>query len=87
MVWTAKCAQRVLRVSGLRSQVQIGGKTRGVLTLGGDAAGDQHSVEQAVRSDPKLAKWLHKDGGEGRVVFVPGKVINFVPAKANTKKK
>ena len=85
MVWTAKCAQRALRVSGWR-QVQIGGKTRGVLTLGGDAAGDQHSVEQAVRADPKLARWLRKAGAEGRVVFVPGKVINFVPAKASTKK-
>ncbi len=59
--------------------VQVNGKMRGVLEFTIDEAGkagSQDKVEEAVKRDGRIAKWL--EGKKYRAVFVPGKVVNFV---------
>lgn len=55
--------------------VQVNGKTREVVEIKADEAKDQAVVEELTRANPRILKWL--EGGE-RVVFVPGRLINFV---------
>jgi leucyl-tRNA synthetase len=54
--------------------VQINGKTRGTVTVGAGAG--QEAVEAAARADGKLHARLI--GAPKRVIFVPGKLINFI---------
>jgi leucyl-tRNA synthetase len=55
--------------------VQVGGKTRGTVTLPRDA--DQAAAEAAARADTNIAK--HLDGKTVRkVVWVPGRMVSFV---------
>jgi leucyl-tRNA synthetase len=57
--------------------VQINGKLRAELTVNSQQSTDQHEIENMAKSDRNVAKWL-----EGKqiknVVFVPGRLINFV---------
>ncbi len=55
--------------------VQVGGKTRGTVTLAQDA--DQATAEAAARADAGVAR--HLDGKTVRkVIWVPGRLVNFV---------
>ncbi|HRP08192.1 MAG TPA: leucine--tRNA ligase [Gemmatimonadales bacterium] len=55
--------------------VQVGGKTRGTITIARDA--DQATAETAARADANIAR--HLDGRTVRkVVWVPGRMVNFV---------
>lgn len=54
--------------------VQIGGKTRGTVTLSPDAPEDE--ALEAVRGDAKLARYL--TGSLKKVIYVQGRVINIV---------
>lgn len=57
--------------------VQVNGKVRASLILSSDIAKEKKAVEDAALKDDKIAKWL--DGKKVKnVVFVPGKIINFV---------
>lgn len=55
--------------------VQVNSKLRGVLSVASDV--EQGELESLVHSDPSIDKYL---GGKTvqRVVYVPGKLINFV---------
>ncbi len=55
--------------------VQVGGKTRGSVVVSRDAT--EEVVISAVRGDEKLSKYL--DFEPKKVVFVPNKIINFIP--------
>ena len=55
--------------------VQIGGKMRGTLDVARDSS--QEEVEKLVRDSDKLAKYL--DFKPSKVIFVPNRIINFVP--------
>ncbi len=55
--------------------VQVGGKTRGTISVANDA--DQATAEVAARADEAVAR--HLDGKTVRkVIWVPGRLLNFV---------
>ncbi len=56
---------------------QVNGKTRAVKQLELNEAQDKEKLKQIAEQDPKINKWL-KDKDLVKVIFVPGKVINFV---------
>jgi leucyl-tRNA synthetase len=55
--------------------VQVNGKLRGRVTVAADA--DSADLEEAARSDPKIAELL-AGKSLAKVVVVPGKLVNFV---------
>ena len=57
--------------------VQVNGKLRGQLRLSPEESLDKEKVEQLASSDTKVSGWIHK-GKVKKVIFVPGKLINFV---------
>ena len=57
--------------------IQVNGKLRGQLDLDTSSAKDQPKVEEIARNDTKVDSWIQK-GSVKKVVFVPGKLINFV---------
>ena len=70
-----KVDETALQAEMVTVAVQVGGKTRGSITV--RAGVGQEEVEAAVKGDVKLAKYL--DFKPQKVIFVQGKVINFVP--------
>jgi len=60
-----------------RLSVQVNGKLYGILELSSDNKSDKDFVESAARKMPKVSAFLNKNVSK-RVVFVPGKTINFV---------
>lgn len=57
--------------------VQINGKTRNLLEMTIESANQQSEVEQMAQKSAKISKWL--EGKKIRhIVFVPGRLINFV---------
>ena len=60
--------------------VQINGKLRGEIIVDGNLSQNKEEMEKLAKSDEKITKWL-----EGqtiiKIVFVPGKIINFVVQK------
>jgi leucyl-tRNA synthetase len=57
--------------------VQVNGKVRASFSLEAGLAGDQKEVEKMARDDEKVTKWLENEKVK-KVVFVSGKLINFV---------
>lgn len=57
--------------------VQVDGKVRSQLTVDTQTADKKSEIEKMARADNKTSKWLGKTRKQV-VVFVPGKVINFV---------
>ncbi len=55
--------------------VQVNGKVRASLDLAKEE--DQATVEQLAKNEPSVAKYLEK-GETLKVIFVPGKLLNFV---------
>ncbi len=72
---------RMLEEDRVTIVVQVGGKMRGRLEV--PAGADRDTVMALVRDDERLAKVALPRGAEGiaRVVFVPDKLINIVPAR------
>ncbi|TSC88691.1 MAG: leucyl-tRNA synthetase [Microgenomates group bacterium Gr01-1014_5] len=56
--------------------VQVNGKYRGVVVVSADEANNQKVVEERARSFEFVAKYLTSE--PKKVIFVPGKTINFV---------
>ena len=59
--------------------VQVNGTVRDQLELDRDAAEDEEAILTSARELEKVAAYL-QDGEEHRVIYVPGKIINFVVA-------
>lgn len=57
--------------------VQFNGKTRGLLTLAVSKINSQKDVEQAVKSDSRLNRYLENKDIK-KVIYVEGRLINFV---------
>ena len=57
--------------------VQINGKVRATLHLNPDTVNLKEKVTELAKSDENAAKWL-KGKKIGKVIFIPGKLINFV---------
>lgn len=57
--------------------VQINGKLRNQLTIDNSRMSDKEEIEKLAKGDQKVSKWF--DGKKiKKVIFVPGKLINFV---------
>ncbi|CAG9464601.1 unnamed protein product [Pedinophyceae sp. YPF-701] len=61
--------------------VQFNGKKKGTVTVPADAT--EEVVMAAVRADESVAKFI--DGDVKKVIYVPGKILNIVVAKAKAK--
>ena len=57
--------------------VQVNGKHRSTLTIDVDQASDENVVSKAALSDQNISKWVENKDIK-KVIFVPGKIINFV---------
>lgn len=57
--------------------IQVNGKVRGQITVKSEEASEKSKVEELAKNDVNVSKWL-KDGAIKNVIFVPGKIINFV---------
>jgi len=56
--------------------VQVEGKTRKVLSIKYQVSSDKDEVEKLALEQPGVLRWL--EGKKYKVIFVPGKIINFV---------
>jgi len=56
--------------------VQVNGKVRDIIAMSKEDAMVQSKAEQAAKGSIKLQKFL--DAPAKKVIFIPGKVINFV---------
>jgi len=66
---------RKLHATSVTIAIQIAGKTKGTVTV---ASGlKEAEVIQAIRNDPKIAAVV--PDSPKRVVYVPGRIINFIP--------
>ena len=72
--------------SELTIVLQVNGKVRGKLQVPADAAGNQAVVEGLARGEENVAKFLSEGGEVKKVIFVPGKLVNFVCPPAGGKK-
>lgn len=57
--------------------LQVDGKLRSIMRMRKDDANNKQKVIESAYTDKNLSKWVHKDQVK-EIVFVPGKVINFV---------
>jgi leucyl-tRNA synthetase len=55
--------------------IQVNGKLRSQMTVDKAVGSDKQKVEEIALKDEKVSKWL---SGKHKVIFVPGKIINFV---------
>jgi leucyl-tRNA synthetase len=68
---------KLIKEENVTVVVQINGKLRGELIVDGNLSQNKEEMEKLAKSDGKITKWL-KDLKIIKVVFVPGKIINFV---------
>ena len=55
--------------------VQVNGKVRGILSVETGSSADENTIKDLVQKDEKITKHI---GQIEKVIFVPGKLINFV---------
>jgi leucyl-tRNA synthetase len=64
--------------------IQVNGKVRGQIKVKSEIRNSQPEIEKLAQAEPRVAKYLagHAGGRAGKtpkkVIFVPGKLINFV---------
>ena len=66
------------KLESLTIPVQVKGKLRGTIDV--PAGTDDAEIETRARAVPKVAGYL--EDGAWRAIVVPGRLVNFVPAKA-----
>lgn len=66
----------ILSRAAVSISVQVNGKVRGELMV--DPNASQNKVERAARALPRLDQYVSEDHVVRRVVYVPGRMINFV---------
>lgn len=57
--------------------VQVNGKTKGSIVIDTESASFQEKIEAAVRDSAKMRKYIEA-GDIRKIIFVPGRLINFV---------
>ena len=71
-----KYNSKLLEVDEVVVIIQVNGKVRGQLTVDSRQSTAKLEIEKLAKADPKVIKWI--DAGIKDIIFVPGKVINFV---------
>jgi leucyl-tRNA synthetase/predicted alpha/beta hydrolase family esterase len=59
--------------------IQVNGKLRTTFEVSTEQAKEQSGIEKAAREDEKVQKFL-KEGTVRKVIYIPGKILNFVVA-------
>jgi len=57
--------------------IQVNGKLRGEIQVKSEESGEQSEIEALAKKEANVAKYL-EDKKIKKVIFVPGKIINFV---------
>ncbi len=57
--------------------VQVNGKTKGSIVIDTESSSSQEKIEAAVRDSEKMRKYIEA-GNIRKVIFVPGRLVNFV---------
>lgn len=57
--------------------VQVNGKLRGQLSVEAEYATNEPKIREIAEANQNISKWI-KDAKVKKVIFVPGKIINFV---------
>lgn len=71
------CEAKYIRQNEVTMVIQINGKVRGQVVVDANVAKSQEEIEKLAREDKIITRWL--DGKTiKKVVFVAGKLINFV---------
>ncbi len=68
---------RLLETEDVSMIVQVNGKTRGIIEINKDIAKQEEKVKKIASEDAKISRWI-KTENIRKVVFVPGKIINFI---------
>ena len=71
-----KYDSNILQVDQVEIIIQVNGKLRGQLVVDSEQSKSGQVIEKLARQDERVSKWL--EGKVKNVIFVPGKVINFV---------
>ncbi len=69
--------EELLKVTSMNVVIQVNGKLRATLSLDVDVASNKETVESFARKDENIQKWL-ADVSVKKVIFIPGKLLNFV---------
>jgi leucyl-tRNA synthetase len=72
-----KFKEELTRQEKISVVIQVNGKLRGQLQLSSKESLDKEKVEELASSNTKVSGWIHK-GKVKKVIFIPGKLINFV---------
>lgn len=57
--------------------VQVNGKVRGTITVSGSISAEKEKVVEVAKKVPNITRWLDAKNIR-EIVFVPGKIVNFV---------
>ncbi len=68
---------KYLKVDQINMVVQVNGKHRGTLTIDSELSSQKSEVTRLIKENEEISKWI-KNETIKKVVFVPGKIINFV---------
>lgn len=68
--------KELLRNKKISFVIQVNGKTRAVVDVEQDAAGDQAAMEALAKGNPQVQKFLTSP--LRKTIFVPGRLVNFV---------
>lgn len=58
--------------------VQVNGKTRIVITIHKDDSSNQEKVKRIALANEKIVGWIGSEASVKKIIYVPGKIINFV---------
>ncbi len=72
-----KYDRELIREEEVTILVQVDGKLRATITISNHQSTIKEKVEEEVRKNDRIAKWLNGRMVK-KVIFVPGKLINFV---------
>lgn len=72
-----KYDEKALKVDQTRIIVQVNGKMRSEIVVDNQTSQDQEKIKTLSEKDPNVSKWLTGQSVK-KVIFVPGKIINFV---------
>lgn len=68
---------KVIEAEDVSMIIQINGKTRGLIEVNKDISNKEEDIKKIASGDAKISRWL-KGKKIKKIIFVPGKLINFL---------
>jgi len=69
-------SEELVKEEYINIPVQVNGRLRAKIKIAADSANDKDEVERQAMEDENVKKWI--EGKDYKVIFVPGRLINFV---------